>query len=214
MKKSFKIAFGGIISAFSVILILLGNIPMAEYVGPTFAGILLAWAVIEMGAIQSLWVFAASGLLSFLLSGNKEPVMLYVLFFGYFPTLKDVLQRKVKLRVVRWVIKVIVFNVSMVVAYLLLVYVFGMPLEDMQDFGKYTVLILLAGGNALMVVVDFCIEKLSVLYKLKWQKRVHHALGQKKCGAFSTKLLRKPRFSGLFCNINGICLFRTARGRF
>ena len=140
MKKSFKIAFGGIISAFSVILILLGNIPMAEYVGPTFAGILLAWAVIEMGAIQSLWVFAASGLLSFLLSGNKEPVMLYVLFFGYFPILKDVLQRKVKLRVVRWVIKVIVFNVSMVVAYLLLVYVFGMPLEDMQDFGKYTVL--------------------------------------------------------------------------
>ena len=180
MKKSFKIAFGGIISAFSVILILLGNIPMAEYVGPTFAGILLAWAVIEMGAIQSLWVLAACGLLSFLLSGNKEPVMLYVLFFGYFPILKDVLQRKVKLRVVRWVIKVIVFNVSMVVAYLLLVYVFGMPLEDMQDFGKYTVLILLAGGNALMVVVDFCIEKLSVLYKLKWQKRVHQALGQKK----------------------------------
>ncbi len=180
MKKSFKIAFGGIVSAFSVILILLGNIPMAEYVGPTFAGILLAWVVIEMGAVQSLWVFAASGLLSFLLSGNKEPVMLYVLFFGYFPILKDVLQRKVKLRVVRWVIKVIVFNVSMVVAYLLLVYVFGMPLEDMQDFGKYTVLILLAGGNALMVVVDFCIEKLSVLYKLKWQKRVHQALGQKK----------------------------------
>ena len=75
---------------------------------------------------------------------------------------------------------VVVFNASMVVAYLLLIYVFGMPLEDMQDFGKYTVLILLAGGNALMVVVDFCIEKLSVLYKLKWQKRVHQALGQKK----------------------------------
>ena len=169
MKKSFRIAFGGILSAFSVILILLGNIPMAEYVGPTFAGILLAWAVIEMGAVQSLWVFAASGLLSFLLSGNKEPVMLYVLFFGYFPILKDVLR----------MIKFIVFNVSMVIAYLLLIYVFGMPLEEMQDFGKFTVLILLAGGNILMVVVDFCIEKLSVLYRLKWQKRIHKALGKK-----------------------------------
>lgn len=179
MKKSFRIAFGGILSAFSVILILLGNIPMAEYVGPTFAGILLAWAVIEMGAVQSLWVFAASGLLSFLLSGNKEPVMLYVLFFGYFPILKDVLQRKVKLRAVRWMIKFIVFNASMTAAYFLLIYVFGMPLEEMQDFGKFTVLILLAGGNILMVVVDFCVEKLSVLYRLKWQKRIHKALGKK-----------------------------------
>ena len=180
MKKSLKTAFGGILTAFSVILILLGNIPMAEFVGPTFGGMLLAWAVIEMGAVQSLWIYAAASLLAFLLSGNKEPAMLYILFFGYFPILKDVLQRKLKLRVLRWVIKFAVFNISMAAAYLLLIYVFGMPLEDMESFGKYSIIILLVGGNLLMVVVDFCIEKLSVLYRLKWQARLYKALGQKK----------------------------------
>ena len=179
MKQSFKIAFGGILSAFSVILILLGNIPMAEYVGPTFAGILLGWAVIETGALQSLWIYVAAALLSLLLSGNKEPALLYAMFFGYFPVLKDVLQRRVKFRALRWMIKFVVFNLAMLGAYFILIYVFGMPLEEMEGLGKYTVYVLLAGGNVLMVVVDFCIEKLGVLYRLKWQKRIHKALGQK-----------------------------------
>ena len=173
MKQSFKIAFGGILCAFSVILVLLGNIPMAEYIGPTFAGIILAWAVIEMGALPSVGVYVATSILSFLLSGNKEPAMLYALFFGYFPILRVVLQQKIRFAAVRWLIKIIVFNISMVIAYLLLVYVFGMPLEEMDGIGKYTIYVLLAGGNLLMVVVDFCIEKLSHLYRLKWQKRIH-----------------------------------------
>ena len=179
MKKSFKIALGGIITAFSVIIILLGNIPMGEYIGPTFAGVILAWAVIELGTVSSLWVFAGASILAFLLSGNKEPVLLYALFFGYFPILKDVLQRRVRFRFLRWIIKFLVFNAAMVIAYVLLIYVFRLPIEEMQGLGKYTALILLAGGNILMVVVDFCIEKLSVLYRLKWQKRIRRALGYK-----------------------------------
>ena len=163
MKQSFKIAFGGILCAFSVILVLLGNIPMAEYIGPTFAGIILAWAVIEMGALPSVGVYVATSILSFLLSGNKEPAMLYALFFGYFPILRIVLQQKIRFAAVRWLIKFIVFNISMVIAYL----------EEMDGIGKYTIYVLLAGGNLLMVVVDFCIEKLSHLYRLKWQKRIH-----------------------------------------
>ena len=172
MKQSFKMAFGGILCAFSVILVLLGNIPMAEYIGPTFAGVLLAWAVIEMGALQSVWIYVATAILSFLLSGNKEPAVLYAMFFGYFPILRTVLQQKIRLRAVRWVIKFVVFNIAMAAAYLLLVYVFGMPLEEMEGIGKYTIYVLLAGGNLLMVAVDFCIEKLSNLYRLKWQNKV------------------------------------------
>jgi len=82
------------------------------------------------------------------------------------------LQQKIRFAAVRWVIKFAVFNISMAAAYLLLVYVFGMPLEEMEGIGKYTIYVLLAGGNLLMVVVDFCIEKLSNLYRLKWQNKV------------------------------------------
>lgn len=179
MKKSLKVAFGGILSAFSVILILLGNIPMGEYLGPTCAGLLLVWAVEELGNMSSLAVYFASGVLAFFVSGNKEPAVLYILFFGYYPILRDVLQIKVKFVAVRWVIKLVVFNASMAVAYLLLIYVLGMPLDEIQGFGKYSIYILLAGGNVLLVVLDFCIDKVLMLYRHKWQKRVHSIIKKK-----------------------------------
>lgn len=179
MKKSFSIALGGIITAFCVILIMLGNIPMAEYLGPTFAAVVIGWGVIELGLLNSLFIYIAASVLGFLLSFNREPVMLFIMFFGYFPILKALLQKKVKFKALRWIIKFIVFNASMVAAYYLLIYVFGMPLEEMEGLGKYTALVLLAGGNILMLVLDFCIEKLGTLYRLKWQKIIHKAFGKK-----------------------------------
>lgn len=173
MSKTFKITFGGILAAFSVIVLMLGNIPFAEYIGPTFAGLLLVWSVIEMGALPSLCIYAAASVLSFFLSGNKEPVMLYIAFFGYYPMLKYALEKYLKLKVLQWIIKFAVFNAAMVGAYLLLVYVFGMPLEDMGGLGKYTMYILLGAGNVLLVLFDFCIKRITLVYKIKWQKRVH-----------------------------------------
>ncbi len=179
MKKSLKVAFGGIISAFSVILILLGNIPFGEYLGPTCAGLVLVWAVEELGELTSLGIYLASSVLAFFLSGNKEPALLYILFFGYFPILRDFLIKKVKIKALSWVIKFLVFNCTMVIAYFILIYVFGMPLEELQGLGKYGVYILLASGNVLLVVLDFCIGKLLILYRNKWQKRVHSIMKKK-----------------------------------
>ena len=179
MKKSFSVALGGIISAICVILIMLGNIPMAEYLGPTFAAVIIGWAVVELGLLNSLFIYIAVSILGFILSFNREPVVLFIMFFGYFPILKEFLIKKVKFKSVRWIIKVVVFNASMVAAYFLLIKVFGMPLEEMEGLGKYTALVLLSGGNILMIVLDFCIEKLEKLYRLKWQKTIHKALGKK-----------------------------------
>lgn len=180
MKKSFKIAFGGILSAVSVIVLLLGNIPMAEYIGPTFAGLMLFWAVVELGSVSSLGIYVAVSILSFFLSSNKEPVLLYILFFGYFPVLRYVLLKYVRVRLIRIIIKAAVFNGAMAAAYALLVFVFGMPLSELQGLGKYSLYILLAGANVLLIVFDICLGRVELVYKLKWQKRVHKAFGIKK----------------------------------
>lgn len=179
MKKSLKVAFGGIISAFSVILILLGNIPFAEYLGPTFAGLVLVWAVEELGELTSLGIYLSSSVLAFFLSGNKEPALLYILFFGYYPILRDLLLKRVKVKALSWLIKFLVFNLTMVIAYFILIYVFGMPLEELQGLGKYGIYILLASGNILLVVLDFCIAKILLLYRHKWQKRVRNIMKKK-----------------------------------
>lgn len=147
--------------------------------GPTCAGLVLVWAVEELGELTSLGIYLASSVLAFFLSGNKEPALLYILFFGYYPILRDLLIKKVKIKALAWVIKFIVFNGTMVLAYFILIYVFGMPLEDLQGLGKYGIYILLASGNILLVILDFCIGRLLLLYRHKWQKRVRNLMKKK-----------------------------------
>ncbi len=160
-------------TAFGVIVLMLGNIPFAEYVGPTFSGMILIWAVVEMGYVPSILIFVSTAVLSLFLSANKEPAVLYAAFFGYYSILRELLEEKVKIKVVKWMIKFVVFNASVVAAYAVLIYVFGMPLDELGGFGKYSLFILLALGNLLFLVYDFAVKRIEFIYLKVWQKRFH-----------------------------------------
>ncbi len=173
MKNTLKITFGGILTAFSVIILMLGNIPFAEYVGPTFGGLILIWSVVEMGYVPSTLIFASTAVLSLFLSANKEPAVLYAAFFGYYSILRELLEEKVRIKVIKWIIKFVVFNVSVVAAYAVLIYIFGMPLDEIGGLGKYSLVIMLALGNLLFLVYDFAVKRIKFIYLKVWQKRFH-----------------------------------------
>lgn len=63
-------------------------------------------------------------------------------------------------------LKVIVFNACIVAAYVIIIFVFQMPdiLTEFGDFGKYSVVILLALGNALFFVFDFALTQIMNVY--------------------------------------------------
>ena len=172
MKNSSKTAMGGMISALSLVIMLLtAVIPYLEYALPAMSGILLVLMVIEINKKWALCTYAAVTILSFLILPNKEAAMMYFAFFGCYPILKPVLESTIKSNKLCWLLKAIFFNIVAVCAYLVIIYIFGMPLDDFEDFGKWTVPILLGMGNIMFVLYDICITRLVTLYLHKWQRK-------------------------------------------
>lgn len=170
MKQSSKTAICGMIAALSVVIMMLTIIPVMTYAAPAFAGILLMVVVIEINKKWAFGVYAAAGILSLLLATDKEAAVMYVAFFGYYPIIKAVLESKLP-RAVEWIVKFLIFNVTMVASYFVLIRVFGISMEDMNELGKYGPLILLALGNVVFVVFDIAITRIATLYIIKWQKQ-------------------------------------------
>ena len=172
MKNSSKTAMGGMISALSLVIMLLtAVIPYLEYALPAMSGILLVLVVIEINKKWALCTYGAVTILSFLILPNKEAAMMYFAFFGCYPVLKPLLEGTIKNNRLCWLLKAIFFNVVAVCAYLVIIYIFGMPLDDFEDFGKWTVPVLLGMGNIMFVLYDICITRLVTLYLHKWQKK-------------------------------------------
>lgn len=170
MKQSSKTAICGMIAALSVVIMMLTIIPVMTYAAPAFAGILLMVVVIEINKKWAFGVYAAAGILSLLLATDKEAAVMYVAFFGYYPIIKAVLESKLP-RAVEWIVKFLIFNVTMVASYFVLIKVFGISMEDMNELGKYGPLILLALGNVVFVVFDIAITRIATLYIIRWQKQ-------------------------------------------
>ncbi|MGN1130191.1 MAG: hypothetical protein ACI4Q8_02475, partial [Ruminococcus sp.] len=86
MKNTFKVALCGVISAFALVLMLLtGIIWGGTFAFPCFAGMLLTVVVIEFSPKWAYCVYGAVSLLSLILAGDKEAVVYFILFFGFYP---------------------------------------------------------------------------------------------------------------------------------
>lgn len=172
LNKTSRTALGALTAALSVIIMLLTVVPVMTYCAPMVAGALLIMIVIEMDKKWGFAVYAASGVLSMILAADKEAAVLYLMFFGYYPIIKAVLESKIKSRPLEWLVKIAVFNASMIAAYLLIVKVLALPMDDMNDLGKYAWLILLAAGNAMFPVYDITLTKCVLLYEVRLKKIV------------------------------------------
>lgn len=169
MNSTLLTAFGGIITALSVLILFLANIfPTLSYTLPAFAGALLLVLVKEADKKWSFMVYLSVSILSLILISNKEAAILYIFFFGYYVILKDIIERRFS-SFIKWIFKFAVFNVSIFLAFIILIYVFAIPSEDLQEVGKY---IMLALGNVTFIVYDYTLSTLAVIYEKRWRKKV------------------------------------------
>lgn len=184
MKRSTRIAYGGIISALSLVaMFFTGVFPFAEYALPAVSGVFLVVLVIEFGFKAALIAFAAVALLSIVITPNKEAVVLFIAFLGYYPIVKgkiETLRTKAVpwAKPVQWVLKFALFNAAAIVSYAFMIYVLGMT-EIMEDFAvfKLGIWILLLLGNAVFLIYDIAATRLVSLYiyqiKPKYLRRLH-----------------------------------------
>ncbi len=173
MKKSGKIALGGIVSALSIVILFLSNIfPFVEYAIPMIAGALMIIIMVEMNRRWAFMVYAGVSLLSLILVANPEPKVLYIAFFGLYPILKSDLER-IPSRVGEWAAKLLFFNTDVLLAALAVVFLFRVPVEDFNEFGRWTIPIFAVLFNFVFVVYDIALSRVITLYLYRAQDTLH-----------------------------------------
>lgn len=169
-RGAFRLAFCAIIAALAAVLMIIGSLfPFGVYALPMVAGALLVAVVIEYGARWALGVFAVASLVSFLLSGDKEASLYFVMFFGYYPVLKRVFESRIASRPLQMLLKFAVFNAAMVGAFFIASFVLGVPAEEYTVFGFYVPYLFLLAGN----VVFWLYDRALTLFVGLYLKRLH-----------------------------------------
>ena len=165
------------ITALSVVILIPSAVQVFVYTLPAMAGMLTMLAVVEIDKKWAIGSYVAASLIGLLFVANKEAVVYYVAFFGYYPVVKALLESKMP-RVAEYILKFIVFNVSIILSGVVLVKVFGMPYNDLLGidgesafFTKYALPIMLGMGNVVFILYDVALTRLLTAYVLVWQKR-------------------------------------------
>ena len=152
MKKTRYTTISGMVSALSVVIMLLTNImPSMMYVIPIVTGAIV-FAVNEIiGKKWALGVFFVTSLISFILLTDKETALNYTLFFGYYPLLKPVFEKLPK--VLSWIVKFVAFNIAITAIGLIVTFIFKLPFLD-EDLGKFTIPLFAVMFNLVFIMYD------------------------------------------------------------
>jgi hypothetical protein len=156
--SAFNIAYCGIVAALSLVVMFVTVIPAFCYVVPAFTGIIV-WSV--SAQINLRWGFltyAAVAILSFFLVPEIEGKIYFIFFFGHYPLMRELIHR-IRLRLMRGVVKLAVFNVTTVSSFLIVVRVFAIAdaLDELAMFGVSGIYVFWALGNISFWLYDLFI---------------------------------------------------------
>ncbi len=174
MNKSKNTAFCGMVSALSVVLMLVTTVlPVMMYVLPIITGILIMLTAEVTNKKWAIGTFFSTAIISLLLLTEKETALTYLLFFGWYPLVRGYLAEIPK--VLQYIVKFIMFNSSAVAIGVVGVYVFGLSKDDYTEFGKFTIPILLTMANVVFVLYELMLKKYSLFLK-EMGKRIRKKL--------------------------------------
>ncbi len=170
MKKTKKVALGGILAALSLCVMLLAYFPYLTYALPALAGAFLLVAVQELGVKWAFSVYVAVAALSLLMC-EKEAAVMFALIFGIYPVFKGMFDR-LQPRLVRVLAKQAALNVAAVAAYWLVVSIFRIPMDDLGLIGQYGPWVLLVMFNIAFLPYDYCMTYVLLWYQIHLRKKV------------------------------------------
>jgi hypothetical protein len=155
------------LSAVGVVLLWFGSfVQVADISMAVVASLMAVFAVIEYSKGAPWTVFAVTSVLSLLLLPNKSPALMYTLFFGFYPILKERFEKLGK--VISWVCKLCVFNISLVLiavaSKLVLAESAALPVE------LYIIGFVIAQG--VFVLYDVALTRLISFYIYRLRKRL------------------------------------------
>lgn len=152
-----EIALGGVLAALAVVIMCLGGmIPLATFVCPMLC-CLMVKLVLGLCGKRIAWAwYGAVAILGILMGPDKEAAAVFV-FLGYYPILKP----KMDKFPLKWLWKILYFNIVILVMYTLLIHVFGLNevVEEYAELGTLMTIVTLALGNVTFVMLDILLGR-------------------------------------------------------
>jgi len=170
LKNTSKITLCGVFSALAVVFMLLGYFPYFTYSAPAVAGLFIMIPLLEIDKKYAFLSYLSSSVIVFF-TCETEAKMLFILFFGYYPILKAVIE-KLRKQLLEWIIKIISFNTAVAVCYFALKLLTDIKVDDFGILGKYGALIFLVLCNFAFVLYDIAISRVSNIYFVKLHPKI------------------------------------------
>jgi len=170
MKRNTKITFSAMMAALATAFMLFSYFPFLTYAIPAIAGLFIMAIVIEIDLKWAVCAYTASAILVFILA-EKESMLLYVAFFGYYPVFKALVE-KIRKPLLEWPIKLVIFNGAVLLVYFVLAEFLQIPMDDMGQIAKYGVAILLAAANVVFVLYDIAVSRMAMMYMAVFKPKI------------------------------------------
>ena len=173
---------GALLSALGVALLAVGLvIQTLDLSMAAMASFFCLFAVLEIRGKFPWLIYAVTGILSIVLMPSNLGGWFYLLFFGYYPIVKDRLERLKK--PVAWTLKLVIFNATLIAGTLVTFYLFagdtaGKTILDafafvfgVEELGALITAGVLILANVTFVVYDIALTRLIIFYFVKIRKK-------------------------------------------
>ena len=173
---------GALLSALGVALLAVGLvIQTLDLSMAAMASFFCLFAVLEIRGKFPWLIYAVTGILSIVLMPSNLGGWFYLLFFGYYPIVKDRLERLKK--PVAWTLKLVIFNTTLIAGTLVTFYLFagdtaGKTILDafafvfgVEELGALITAGVLVLANVTFVVYDIALTRLIIFYFVKIRKK-------------------------------------------
>jgi hypothetical protein len=160
-RTTHRISLAAMLASMSLVFLYLASILPAGRVAAYFLSSVFVMGLVLEEEIGLSWLmFAAVSALSLLLMPNIIRVVPYVLFFGHYGIGKYYIQTRVKDRVAGYILKLLYFNASLVLMYLLARQIIE---QDLLKIVKEIWLAIVLAEIA-FVVYDYAFTKVTAYY--------------------------------------------------
>lgn len=167
-ERTRRLSTCAMLSALGVVVLYLGSvIEVLDISMAVIASLFAIFAVIEYSAGYAWSIYAITSVLSAILLPNKFPALMYIIFFGFYPIIKEKIENR-RHKIVEWVLKELIFNACLIVLMILGNYVL---MIDMRAWFVMEVLFFLL-ANGTFVIYDIALTRLISFYIFRLRKKL------------------------------------------
>ena len=166
-KRTKYLTVCAMLAALGVVLMGIGSLfDVLDLTAAVLASMLCIYAVIEIGGYYPWALWAVTSILSLILLPVKTPAIFYAAFAGFYPILKEKLEKLP--RAAAWTLKTVVFHLSLGV--IALVWRLFLP-EQMSEEFPFFWLVLYLLALAAFFLYDIALTRLISFYLIRLRHR-------------------------------------------